>query len=110
MSPSKTSIIKKLAVISGSGGLPLKVSENAFKQGWDGIIINLTDLNMNKIRPNWNVFNIKIGKVSQIFKRLHIEKVTHIVLCGGIERPKLQETSNVSKDKSGYNENQNENS
>ena len=91
MSPSKNSVNKKLAVISGSGGLPLKVSENAFKQGWDGIIINLTDLNINKIRPNWNVFNIKIGKVSQIFKRLHIEKVTHIVLCGGIERPKLQE-------------------
>ncbi len=91
MSPANNSVNKKLAVISGSGGLPLKVSQNAIKKGWDGIIINLTDINIDKNWLNWNVFNIKIGKVSQIFKRLHTEKVTHIVLCGGIERPKLQE-------------------
>ena len=91
MSPTINSVNKKLAVISGSGGLPLKVSQNAIKQGWDGIIINLTDLNKDKNWPNWNVFNIKICKINQIFKRLHIEKVTHIVLCGGINRPKLHE-------------------
>tara|TARA_A100001015_G_scaffold289398_1_gene361235 strand:+ start:324 stop:1025 length:702 start_codon:yes stop_codon:yes gene_type:complete len=91
MSPSINPLNQKLAIISGSGNLPLSVINGATFKGWSGVIIDLYDIHKGKNFFEWKVFNYKIGSIGKIFKKLHTEKITHIVLCGGINRPKLHE-------------------
>jgi len=89
MSSSFNSLKSRLAIISGAGDLPSKVINSASLLGFKGIIINLTDKDQNKKLDKWKVFKFKIGNIGKIFKKLHLEKITHIVLCGKIDRPKL---------------------
>ena len=49
MSPSIKSLNQKLAIISGSGDLPLRVISGATFTGWSGVIIDLYDIHKNKI-------------------------------------------------------------
>ena len=91
MSPSIKPLNQKLAIISGSGDLPLRVISEATFSGWSGVIIDLYDIHKNQNFNEWKVFNFKIGSISKIFRKLHSEQITHIVLCGGINRPRLNE-------------------
>ncbi len=91
MSPSINPLNQKLAIISGLGDLPPSVISGAIFKGWSGIIIDLYDTHRNKNFNEWKVFNFNIGSIGKIFKKLHNEQITHIVLCGGINRPKLFE-------------------
>ena len=91
MSPSIKPLNQKLAIIAGLGDLPLSVINGATFTGWSGIIIDLYGLHKNKNYNEWKVFSFKIGSIGKIFKKLNREHVTHIVLCGGINRPKLHE-------------------
>ena len=91
MSPSIKPLNQKLAIISGSGDLPLRVISEATFSGWSGVIIDLYNIHKNQNFNEWKVFNFKIGSISKIFRKLHSEQITHIVLCGGINRPRLNE-------------------
>ena len=48
MSPSIKPLNQKLAIISGSGDLPLCVISGATFIGWSGIVIDLYDIYKNK--------------------------------------------------------------
>ena len=91
MSSEITPINKKLAIISGNGDLPLSILESAVSNGWNGVIIDIADNQKLKTQSNWKIYDFTIGNIGKIFKKLHLEKITHIVLCGGISRPKLYE-------------------
>ena len=90
MSPAFNPLDSRLAIISGEGDLPSKVLKSASLLGFQGIVINLTDTDSQiKNLSEWKTFKFKIGNIGRIFKKLHLEKITHIVLCGNIDRPKL---------------------
>ena len=91
MSSEITPINKKLAIISGNGDLPVNILESAVSNGWNGVVIDIADNQKLKSHSNWKIYDFKIGNIGKIFKKLHLEKITHIVLCGGINRPKLHE-------------------
>ena len=91
MSSEITPIDKKLAIISGNGDLPFNILESAVSKGWNGIVIDIADNQKLKSQSNWKIYDFKIGNIGKIFKKLHLEKITHIVLCGGVSRPKLYE-------------------
>ena len=91
MSSEITPINKKLAIISGNGDLPCNILESAVSNGWNGVVIDIADNQKLKSQSNWKIYDFKIGNIGKIFKKLHLEKITHIVLCGGISRPKLYE-------------------
>ena len=91
MSSEITPINKKLAIISGNGDLPLSILESAVSNGWNGVVIDIADNQKLKSQSNWKIHDFTIGNIGKIFKKLHLEKITHIVLCGGISRPKLYE-------------------
>ena len=91
MSSEITPINNRLAIISGNGDLPLNILENAVSNGWNGVVIDIADNQKLKSQSNWKIYNFKIGNIGKIFKKLHLEKITHIVLCGSISRPKLYE-------------------
>ena len=91
MSSEITPINNRLAIISGNGDLPLNILESAILNGWNGVVIDIADNQKLKSQSNWKIYNFKIGNIGKIFKKLHLEKITHIVLCGGISRPKLYE-------------------
>ena len=91
MSSEITPINKKLAIISGNGDLPFNILESAVSNGWNGVVIDIADNQKLKSQSNWKIYDFKIGNIGKIFKKLHLEKITHIVLCGGISRPKLYE-------------------
>ena len=91
MSPYINLKNQKLAIISGSGDLPFRVFKGATLKSRSGIIIDLYDLHKNINFNEWKVFHFTIGSMGKIFKKLHNEQITHIVLCGGINRPKLNE-------------------
>ena len=91
MSSEITPINKKLAIISGNGDLPLSILESAVSNGWNGVVIDIADNQKLKSQSNWKIYDFTIGNIGKIFKKLHLEKINHIVLCGGIRRPKLYE-------------------
>ena len=72
-------------------GVPLSILESAVSNGWNGVVIDIADNQKLKSQSNWKIYDFKIGNIGKIFKKLHLEKITHIVLCGGISRPKLYE-------------------
>ena len=89
MSSEITPINKKLAIISGNGDLPYNILESAVSNGWNGVVIDIADNQKLKSQSNWKIYDFKIGNIGKIFKKLHLEKITHIVLCGIISRHKL---------------------
>ena len=91
MSSKITSINNRLAIISGNGDLPLNILECAVSNGWNGVVIDIAENQKLKSQSSWKIYNFKIERIGKIFRKLHVEKITHIVLCGGISRPKLYE-------------------
>ena len=91
MSSKISPINNRLAIISGNGDLPFNILESAISNGWNGVVIDIVDNQKLKSQSNWKIYNFKIGNIGKIFEKLNLEKITHIVLCGGISRPKLYE-------------------
>ena len=82
---------KRLGIIAGSGDLPIRLAQTANKQSWEGCIIKISNFTKSNGWPQWPVYDFHIGKINSIFSKLHNEKVTHVILCGGIKRPSLME-------------------
>ena len=81
---------RRLGVLAGSGLMPLRVANSANSSGWLGCIIRFSGFAIKEGWPNWPHFEIPIGKIEKIFTELHKEKITDVVLCGGIKRPDLK--------------------
>ncbi len=82
---------KRLGIIAGSGDLPIRLAKTASQQCWEGCIIKISNFAKSNGWPEWPIYDFHIGKINSIFSKLHNEKITHVILCGGIQRPSLMD-------------------
>jgi DUF1009 family protein len=84
---------KVIGLIAGQGDLPLQIIERCQAQGDQIVAIafeNQTPPETVRLVPHiW----LKLGAVDALLTYLRSQKVTHIVMAGGIKRPSLSELS-----------------
>lgn len=83
---------QKLGIIAGSGSLPVALIKECQKQNRPFCVVALkghanVDLFPTDIAIKW----IRLGAVGQIFAEMKKQRVTEIVLIGGVRRPSLKE-------------------
>lgn len=78
--------IKKLAILAGSGVLPRQVYDAARDKGIEAIVIGLDGETEYSYFKGVRVEKFIIHKISNIFKFLKKEEVSHITMAGKVER------------------------
>jgi len=78
--------LSKLGIIAGDGYLPLKVA-NAYQCAESIYIAKLNADNLEKYHSYYNTKEFSLGAVGSILEYFRINKVSDIVMCGGLKRP-----------------------
>ena len=80
-----------LGVLAGKGKIPRRVIETCLRTGRDVVVVafkGITDVEtVTGVRHLW----IELGLVAQLFKWLHEQEVTEIIMIGAIRRPSFSE-------------------
>ena len=80
-----------LGVLAGKGKIPRRVIETCLRTGRDVVVVafkGITDVEtVTGVRHLW----IELGLVAKLFKWLHEQEVTEIIMIGAIRRPSFSE-------------------
>jgi DUF1009 family protein len=79
--------ITKLAIIAGSGSLPIEICNSCVAKQIDHLVIALEG---NAIIARYNdkhCFPLALGQVGKLLALLEEHKVSHVILAGGIKKP-----------------------
>ena len=79
---------KKIAIIAGSGDLPIEVIKSAKEAGIDFSVIRFSGISAN-IPSNENVIDATFEQISELFSELEFSSFNAVAFCGYILRPKL---------------------
>ena len=83
--------IKKLGLLAGNGMMPLEIAKHCKQKNLDLFVVCLdpfADVSAYSDVPH---VSAKLGEAGKILKSLNDNKVSHIVMAGGIKRPAFKE-------------------
>jgi DUF1009 family protein len=83
--------MNKIAIISGSGFLPLAIGKDLIKKDFEVIFFYLNKFADETKYKNFHSIPIDINSFSKIIKLLKENKIDEIILAGGVIRPSIKD-------------------
>lgn len=83
--------MKKLAIIAGSGSLPIVLAQSAEEQGWDVYALCLKGHANNADFQSFHFETFRVAQGGAMIRSMRRRGITHVALAGGIRRPTLSE-------------------
>ena len=83
--------MNKIAIIAGSGNLPLLIGQNLINKNYDIFYLCIKDFVKIKDYKDYNYTEISITSFSKILDQLRINNIDNIVMAGKIIRPSLSD-------------------
>ena len=84
--------INKLAIIAGSGLLPLKAIESCQQTGQDFHIFAISGFAAKKdLQGFLNVTWVRLGAFGKLIRAMKKQSISHVMLIGAVKRPRLRQ-------------------
>ena len=80
-----------IAIIAGSGKLPLKIAIYLKKLNSKFIILSIKGFSNIKLYKNFNSYSLRMGEGSKAIKILKKNKIKKIIFLGALDRPNLSD-------------------
>ncbi len=79
--------ISKLAIIAGSGSLPIEICNSCIARQIDYIVIAIEGNADLKKYDNKPCYTVALGQIGKLLEVLEKQSVSHIILAGGVRKP-----------------------
>ena len=83
--------MNKIAIIAGSGSLPLLIGQNLINKNYDIFYLCIKGFVNIEDYKNYNYTEISITSFANILDQLKIKNINYIIMAGKITRPSLSD-------------------
>ena len=75
---------KKVAIIAGSGSLPIELAKGSIDAGIEPLVVGIRDVASADVEQFQHVY-LGFGQIGKLFEMLHEQEIKHVVFAGGIK-------------------------